>query len=73
MIGLWLSMVNVANTSLIWVKAVFVSKMDDIPYDLIAELVRKISVQDWIALYESAFKNNRCLVLFPIRIPNLQQ
>lgn len=31
-------------------------KMDDIPYDLIAELVQKISVQDWIALYESAFK-----------------
>lgn len=31
-------------------------KMEDIPYDLIAELVQKISVQDWIALYESAFK-----------------
>jgi uncharacterized protein YdhG (YjbR/CyaY superfamily) len=31
-------------------------KLDDIPYDLIAELVQKISVQDWIALYESAFK-----------------
>ena len=31
-------------------------KMDDIPYDLIAELTQKISVQDWIALYESAFK-----------------
>lgn len=31
-------------------------KMDDIPYDLIAELVQKISVEDWIATYESAFK-----------------
>jgi hypothetical protein len=31
-------------------------KMEDIPYDLIAELTQKISVQDWIALYESAFK-----------------
>ena len=30
-------------------------KMDDIPYDLIAELTQKISVQDWINLYESAF------------------
>jgi uncharacterized protein YdhG (YjbR/CyaY superfamily) len=31
-------------------------KMDDIPYELIAELVKKISVDDWIATYESAFK-----------------
>lgn len=31
-------------------------KIDGIPYDLIAELTQKISVQDWIALYESAFK-----------------
>ncbi|MBP8157436.1 MAG: DUF1801 domain-containing protein [Flavobacterium sp.] len=31
-------------------------KMDDIPYDLIAELTQKISVEDWIATYESAFK-----------------
>lgn len=31
-------------------------KMDDIPYDLIAELVQKISVEDWIKTYESAFK-----------------
>ena len=31
-------------------------KMEDIPYDLIAELTQKISVNDWIALYESAFK-----------------
>ncbi|MDI9256633.1 DUF1801 domain-containing protein [Flavobacterium sedimenticola] len=30
-------------------------KMDDIPYDLIAELTQKVSVQDWINLYESAF------------------
>lgn len=31
-------------------------KMDDIPYDLIAELTKKITVQDWIETYESAFK-----------------
>jgi uncharacterized protein YdhG (YjbR/CyaY superfamily) len=31
-------------------------KMDDIPYDLIGELVQKISVEDWIQTYESAFK-----------------
>jgi Domain of unknown function (DU1801) len=33
-------------------------KMDDIPFDLIAELVGKISVQDWITNYESIFKKS---------------
>ena len=28
-------------------------KMEDIPYDLIAELMTKFSVEDWIKLYES--------------------
>nr|WP_309757346.1 DUF1801 domain-containing protein [Flavobacterium sp.] len=31
-------------------------KMDLIPFDLIAELVQKISVQEWITCYETAFK-----------------
>lgn len=31
-------------------------KPDQIPYDLIAELVQKMSVQDWIDKYESAVK-----------------
>ena len=31
-------------------------KMDDIPYDLIAELTQKISVDDWIKTYESQLK-----------------
>lgn len=31
-------------------------KMEDIPYDLIGELCSKITVQDWIDLYESAFQ-----------------
>lgn len=31
-------------------------KMNDIPYDLIAELAKKITVQDWIKLYKSAFR-----------------
>ena len=31
-------------------------KMDQIPFDLIAELVQKMSVQEWITCYESAFK-----------------
>ena len=31
-------------------------KIDDIPYDLIAELIRKISVQQWITMYESVLK-----------------
>ena len=31
-------------------------KIDQIPFDLIAELVQKMSVNEWIACYESAFK-----------------
>ena len=30
-------------------------KTDQIPYDLIGNLVQKISVQDWITMYENAF------------------
>lgn len=30
-------------------------RMDDIPYDLIGDLCRKISVEDFIRLYEEAF------------------
>jgi uncharacterized protein YdhG (YjbR/CyaY superfamily) len=30
-------------------------KVDQIPYQLIAELTKKITVKDWIALYEHAF------------------
>jgi len=31
-------------------------KVDDIPYDLIAQLMQKISVADWIELYETRVK-----------------
>jgi len=31
-------------------------KFEDIPFDLIGELVTKVSVQDWIETYESAFR-----------------
>jgi hypothetical protein len=31
-------------------------KMDDIPYDLIAQLVGKMSVEEWIDIYESTIK-----------------
>lgn len=31
-------------------------KMDDIPYKLIAELCRKISIEDWIKTYEKNIK-----------------
>ncbi|CAM3977124.1 DUF1801 domain-containing protein [Flavobacterium sinopsychrotolerans] len=31
-------------------------KMNQMPFDLIAELVQKMSVQEWIICYESAFK-----------------
>jgi uncharacterized protein YdhG (YjbR/CyaY superfamily) len=31
-------------------------KMDEIPYELIGVLVQKMSVQDWVSLYETKFK-----------------
>jgi len=34
-------------------------KVDQIPFDLIAELVRKVSVEDWIKNYESAVKKKK--------------
>lgn len=34
-------------------------KPADIPYELIAELATKMSVQDWIACYESQLKRSR--------------
>lgn len=34
------------------------NKFDDIPVKLIGELMKKISVKDWIQTYESAFKKS---------------
>ncbi len=31
-------------------------KMDEIPFELIGELVKRMSVEDWISCYESNFK-----------------
>lgn len=31
-------------------------KMEDIPYDLITELAKKVTVDQWISCYENAFK-----------------
>jgi len=31
-------------------------RMDDIPYDLVGELVGKMTPDDWISLYESKIK-----------------
>ena len=31
-------------------------KMDDIPYKLVGELIKKVSVKDWIDSYEKAFR-----------------
>ena len=31
-------------------------KMEDIPYDLITELVKKMTVEDWISFYEKNYK-----------------
>lgn len=33
-------------------------KMEDIPFDLIGELATKISVEDWIAIYEQNWKSS---------------
>ena len=33
-----------------------IKKPENIPFDLIGELVSKVTVQEWIATYESAFK-----------------
>ena len=34
-------------------------RLDDIPYELIGELTAKVSVQDWIDLYESLYKSKK--------------
>ncbi len=34
-------------------------KMDDIPYKLIAELMKKISAKEWIALYQENFTRSK--------------
>ncbi|HKX85442.1 MAG TPA: DUF1801 domain-containing protein [Flavobacterium sp.] len=34
-------------------------KPDDIPFELIGELMQKITVQDWIATYEARFKKSK--------------
>lgn len=34
-------------------------KMDDIPFDLISELATKMSVQDWITMYEQNWKSKK--------------
>ncbi len=32
-------------------------RMNDIPFELIAELIQKMEVQDWIGLYERSFRS----------------
>ncbi len=32
---------------------------DDIPYELIGELMKKVSVQEWIDTYQAAFRNSK--------------
>jgi uncharacterized protein YdhG (YjbR/CyaY superfamily) len=34
-------------------------KLDEIPFDLIAELTTKMSVDEWIQIYEDAYKNKK--------------
>ena len=33
--------------------------MNDIPYDLIGELTSKLTPEEWINLYENAYKNRK--------------
>jgi hypothetical protein len=44
----------------LWVETTFDTdgdgKPEDIPYQLIGELMRKMSVQDWITMYEFRLK-----------------
>jgi hypothetical protein len=35
------------------------NKLDEIPFELLGELVTKVSVADWIATYEAAFVNKK--------------
>ena len=35
------------------------NKLDEIPFELLGELVTKVSVPDWIATYEAAFVNKK--------------
>ena len=57
MIGLLQNIPNIVRENQIWAKAVFVlKKTDDIPYELLAKLVRKMTVLDWVSLYEEKFK-----------------
>lgn len=34
-------------------------KMEDIPYELIAELIRKFTPEQWISLYQKSFTSNK--------------
>lgn len=34
-------------------------KIDEIPYDLIGELMKKMSVEEWINIYESNLKKGK--------------
>ncbi|MET3035491.1 DUF1801 domain-containing protein [Chryseobacterium sp. NRRL B-14859] len=34
-------------------------KAEDIPFELMAELSKKMTVEDWIGIYESQYKNNK--------------
>jgi uncharacterized protein YdhG (YjbR/CyaY superfamily) len=34
-------------------------KMDQIPFDLIAELVKKMSVEDWVNTYQTQFRKSK--------------
>ena len=31
-------------------------RMDDIPFDLVGELMQKVTVKDWVAKYEETYK-----------------
>ena len=58
--GLSVNTLNTAPLNWIWVNRVFASKkIKNIPYNLIGELVTKMSANDWIMLYASNVRDAR--------------
>ncbi len=41
------------------VGCIWFKKLENIPYNLIRELMKKISATEWISLYEKAYRNKK--------------
>jgi hypothetical protein len=58
---LWLNILNIQRKTGYGKSCVRFKKVEDIPFELIAELSRKMTVEDWISMYESQYKNKKSL------------